>query len=402
MNATAPFPRLPGPATILIGCFLAWLALWNLERALPAGVLLDFGSFYESGAAARAGNDPYGLYPLTFHVVFGSVDIWNPNLNPPAALPLFDLLSRLDPNFAFRLWWCVSFGSFALTVALLVKRLAGDAWVLPTLWAAALAGFCDTMVLGQIYTPLALAAALGWLWMERRPWLAGLAIGVLVAVKPNFLVWPVLLVLAGHRRPALGALLSFAVLSAFPVALYGPTVYRQWADVVAGDVVGRVIFLSNASLAGLLLRAGVERTVATALGFLTLLPLAWIAWRRRPDGHAASALGLVGGIVASPIAWVHYTLFLMPLFLAAPRRPLRVAAALLILVPVPFVLGFMEEGPLIQASVGSAHSWAMLLALADVVAVALWKSEPVQREGAGEADQNAGRHLVRPMTEPVA
>lgn len=366
-HATAP----TGPVVALVpllGTLLAALALWNLARALPGGGLLDFGSFHASGAAARDGLDPYGIYPLTFHVVLPGFESWNPNLNPPAALPLFDLLSRIEPHLAFRLWWSVSFGAYALVVALLARRYLPQHWVVPVLWAAALAGFSDTLVLGQIYTPLVLAAVIGWLWLERRPTLAGLAIGVVAAVKPNFLVWPALLFLAGHRRPALSALISFAILSALPAGLYGPTVYRQWAAVIAGDA-GRAVFLTNASLAGLLQRLGLGREAAALLGLATLLPLALVAWRRKPDVHATSALGLVGGIVASPLAWVHYALLLLPVGFAAPRHPALLLAGLLLLVPVPIVLRFMDATPWLQASVGSLYGWAMLLALVGV----LWR-----------------------------
>jgi predicted DCC family thiol-disulfide oxidoreductase YuxK len=61
---------------------------------------------------------------------------------------------------------------------------------------------------------------------------------------------------------------------------------------------------------------------------------------------------------------VHYTLFLVPAFFALPLSvPLRVAATLM-LVPVPFLLGFLDAPLWQQVTIGSAYNWAVLLALA--------------------------------------
>ncbi len=55
----------------------------ELPRALPGESLMDFGSFVASARAARDGMNPYGVYPLTLHVVLPGFESWNPNLNPP-------------------------------------------------------------------------------------------------------------------------------------------------------------------------------------------------------------------------------------------------------------------------------------------------------------------------------
>jgi hypothetical protein len=76
-NARAPFGRSrladTGWSVELPGLGLAVLAVLviasEFTRTLPRDWLWDFGSFVESGRAAKQGLNPFGIYPLTFHVV---------------------------------------------------------------------------------------------------------------------------------------------------------------------------------------------------------------------------------------------------------------------------------------------------------------------------------------------
>lgn len=361
-----PLPPWPLPpwARWSLCAALAILSAWALSRSLPGPGLLDFGSFMGSGKAALEGQDPYGLYPpLTFHVVLPGFEVWNPNLNPPVALLLFGPLSTLEPFHAFRLWWAVSFLGYGALVLLLLRRYRREDPLLPGLWAFALAGFWDTLVLGQIYVPLALAAAGAWLCLDKgKPVAAGLLLGIVIAVKPNFLVWPGLLFLAGHFVPALAAGACALALSLLAGLVYGFETYAQWAQVIANDI-NRGVFLTNASLPGLLDRMGLHGTGKLASVAL-LAALAWWAWRQKPDPLRASTLGILGALLASPLAWVHYSLFLLPAFLSGRMNPPLLLAAALLLVPVPWVLDqFMAAPAWQQATIGSAYGWALLLCL---------------------------------------
>ena len=347
----------------LLACLLAWIAFAGLQRSRPSGELRDYGSFVASGRAASQGLNPYGIHPLTFHVVLPGFEVWNPNLNPPVSIPVFAVFDRVDPQTGFRAWWRFSLVCYAAAVALLMRRYGVRRSWMMAVWALALAGFWDTLALGQIYLPLVLACTASWLLLDRgRTLSAGVLMGIIVAVKPNFLVWPALLLLAGHWRVALCAGATMGVLWMLPLALYGGSIYTQWIDVIASDR-DRGAFLTNASLPGLTNRLGAP--LAGMIGSIVLLAsLSVWAMRRRPSLLHASAIGIAGGILASPIAWVHYTLLLMPAFFAAPRRPLLIASAGLLVIPVPIVLGFLDAPLWQQATVGSVYNWAVLLALA--------------------------------------
>jgi hypothetical protein len=356
-------------ALLLLALVSARALVTEWPRLTGARGLWDFGAFLESGRAAARGLDPYGVYPLTPRVSLPGFEGVNPNLNPPVSALLFRAFDLAPPETAFAVWTVVSALCHGLAAGLLIRRhLSGVEAAAAALWAAAMAGFLDTLYLGQIYTPLALSAAGAWLLLERgRGVAAGALIGLVAALKPNFLVWPVLLALAGHRRPALAAGAVFAAVSAAPLAALGPGVYARWFSVIAEDG-ARAAFLTNASLAGFAARLGAPLAGLAASAAL-LAGLALWALARRPDPLRASGFALVAAVLASPLGWVHYTLFLLPPILARWRRPAIWASAVALAVPVPFVLAWFGAPPRLELTVGSLYGWAVLLVLGALIAV---------------------------------
>ncbi|HEY8381274.1 MAG TPA: glycosyltransferase family 87 protein [Microvirga sp.] len=344
-------------------CLLfAWVIAGELPRVQPSDLLWDFGSFVASGRAAQEGLNPYGIHPLTFHVSLPGFEAWNPNLNPPISALLFQLFDSPDPHHSFRVWRWVSVAIYLAIVLLLLWRYPSHAPLPLILWLFALAGFWDTLLLGQIYLPLVLAAVAAWLLLERGEGVfAGILIGLVVAIKPNFLVWPALLFLAGFYRPALVSGLVAGLISAIPLVLYGPEVYRQWFELIASDR-ERAFFLTNASFAGLAARAGLP-VLGPVLSLALLGGLAAWAFFLRPSVLRASALALVASLLASPLGWIHYTLFLLPILVAGWHRPALRLVSILLIVPVPFVIGQFEKPALTQLTIGSVYAWALVLCL---------------------------------------
>ena len=360
-----------------VALLLLLLIAWSVRWAWPTGELRDYGSFLASGRAGSQGLNPYGIYPLTFHVVLPGFDVWNPNLNPPVSVPVFALFDRVDPHAGFRVWWMVSLACYLAAVVLLWRRYARGR-PLMVLWALALAGFWDTLALGQIYLPLVLAAVSAWLLLERgRDLWAGVFLGIVVAVKPNFGPWPLLLLLAGHwRAPLTGAGVA-VVVSAIPLLTNGPEIYTQWVELVLSDR-GRAEFLTNASLTGLASRFGATTAGLVLSAGLLAFSVVW-AWRRRPDFRHTSALGILCGILASPIAWVHYTLFLLPVFFCGRMTGARLAAATLMLVPVPVLIGYLDAPLWQQLTIGSTYNWAALLTLVSVSGATMMSMADIRR-----------------------
>jgi hypothetical protein len=356
-------------AAALLTLFSCWVIWVEWPRVSPPHGLWDFGAFLASGRAAAEGLNPYGIYPpLTPHVVFPGFDAWNPNLNPPISALLFQLFDLAPQDVSFRVWSWISVALYGVTLFLLARRYAwSPAVVVLVTWACALAGFWDTLYLGQIYIPLVLAAVGAWLLLERGGaiW-AGVLIGLVIAMKPNFLVWTVLLFLAGHRRASLASIATAAVISIIPLFFFGPNIYRQWIELVLSDG-ERAMFLTNGSISGFTARAGFDRLGLILSGVLLLTLAAWALWKR-PSALRVSSFALVGALLASPLGWIHYTLFLLPVIVSHWRAwPMWVVAAMLC-IPVPMIINQFGASASTQLTTGSAYGWALVLCLVTLMA----------------------------------
>ncbi|UCH74489.1 MAG: DUF2029 domain-containing protein, partial [Rhodospirillales bacterium] len=352
---------------IVLAALLCSFALFYFRYGLPPGPLNDYGSFWASGKAAGAGLDPYAVYPETFRSpVTGHV---HPNLNPPASLLLLAPLARLEPKATMTALWWGGLLLYAGIVVLTLRRHTRPDGLLIGAWALALPALWDGLRLGQVYVLLFAGAALVWyLLEEERPLLAGVAIGCLAALKPNLLVWPALLLLAGHRRVAGAAAVAFLFVSTLPALIFGPEVYVQWLAMLRGDVAGRSGYFANATVVAIGVRAGSHLLG----GALAALVLAWAAFqvRRRPiSALQASALGVGVAILVSPVAWMHYLLLLVPALLRLRWTPGIIFGAAVMVIPTvaafwafrTLPLSWPELTPALKATVGSAYSWGALL-----------------------------------------
>jgi len=353
-------------AALALALLAAVVASGEHLRTLPSHVLWDFGSFYASAQAAARGLDPYAVYPLTFVLRLPVFTIENPNLNPPIFALLFHPLTLGEPEEMFRLWRWISIAFYMACASLLLERFRDLPALGVVAWLAGLAGFWDTLLLGQIYTPLVLCMTGAYLAIERgRPLLAGVLIGLVIAIKPNFLVIPVVLALVGHKRCALTSIAVFTALWLVALVVYGFDDYRDWISLLLRDV-DRRAFPTNMSIWGLASRAGLP-VAGLICAAMLLAGLALWALLRRPDARTAVVFAPFASLIASPLAWVQYSMFIAPVVLAYARQPLVIAGALLFMTPVPLVIGHMNGSLIQQLLAGSAYNWALLLCFSGVV-----------------------------------
>ena len=321
-----PRLRLLALATGKLLAFLAAI-ITLLRFPIPHSERMwDFGSFYAAGLAARTGQNPYGLYELSLSDA--------PNLNPPISLLLFEPLSLLPPATAHSLWYGTSLVIFASVLVLLWRTARYPVTPTRLVWALTLTAFVHTVALGQVYILLLLAVAGAWTALRQaRPLAAGLLIGLLVAVKPNFIVWPLLLLLAGAWPVGLAALGMAVGLSAVPLLRYGPSVYAEWLSaarlLAPSPDMANVWSFGSGSLPSLTQALGLP-WLGLIVSVLLLGGVAVWVWRTRPPVLTLSGVALVAGLLASPIAWDGYLLLLLPLlFDRLWTRPLLLATALM-------------------------------------------------------------------------
>ena len=346
-------------APLLSLLLLQTITAWQLK-----GGGHDLGGFIASGRLVLTGLDPYGPHPLiyTFDSPFGIIQ--QVNLNPPAWLPLFATLAILEPA-ALLPWWALV-QALGYGLALLILARLYHPSPLRLAWAVALAGFWGTLGDGQVYGLVALLVALGWSSLTLgHSWRAGLALGLLVALKPPFALWALWLLLRGQRSIVPPALLAGTLACALPAILYGPIVYWQWLKVSAS--VNWLALPGNGSLPGL----GAVLGWAPA-GYLAAVFLAIYLGLTGRDQLAGD--GLLLCLLASPLTWAGYTLTLLPLFWRQERWPwLLVLAAALLCLPS----GWVWKAGLVWPPVGTLYVLALLLILAHARSIISTSAKPM-------------------------
>jgi hypothetical protein len=126
----------------------------------------------------------------------------------------------------------------------------------------------------------------------------------------------------------------------------GPEVYRHWFALIASDG-ARAVFPTNAAFSGFAARLDAP-LLGTAASLLLLVAAVGWALLRRPSIRRVSAIALLASLLASPLAWVHYTLFLLPVICWTwEQRATRVFVACAI-VPAPFVVDHLRSSGWLQ------------------------------------------------------
>jgi hypothetical protein len=309
---------------------------------LPIGT--DFIQFYTLAHIGRDGRyDALGSFERfraeQLRVLPDTADTPYPPVYPPQVAKALSPLAALPYFAAYLVWVGVTAGLYAGCVRLMARatpafrpwpwQVAAIAAANPALWFVALHGQFSVVPL------LALVGA--WYALERRrPWLAGLALGIL-GVKPSLFVPAVALcVFAGEWRLAAGAVLGAASHYLAIVPWGGTVSLERYVGVTLTLLRSPDLVASNPPLMHSLrtfwsawLPGGLA-TAAYGLSSVATLVYAAVAWRRM--GTSLERIGLLGLVVVlvSPHLFSYDLLLLTPLIVASaailtdsPARRLR-------------------------------------------------------------------------------
>ncbi|MEU0074186.1 glycosyltransferase 87 family protein [Streptomyces sp. NPDC006332] len=260
-------------------------------------------------------------------------------------------------------------------LAVVLRILTGPAWRRYGWYGCAL-GACllalfeplrDTFSFGQVNL-LLLALVLTdcmLLATGRQRW-AGVGIGLAAAIKLTPALFIVLLLLAGRRREAARATAVAAAATAFAACVAPDASRYYWTDAMWDTTrVGRLDYVSNQSLQGILARLGVtDRAVWAAAVLLVLCVWAIRSRRAVASGEWPTAFALTGltACLVSPITWVHHLVWLLPSFVVLVRagHP-RVAGALYAVLCTSVVWLWFDDASGIDGFLGSnAYTWITL------------------------------------------
>jgi hypothetical protein len=384
LPAFVPVRRL-SVALAAIGLAALALAsgLWATRDELPR----DFGSFWASGNAANHGDDPYGVYPETFRVD-GTDRTAAPNLNPPASILALQLLAKLDLHNAHQVWRLVSIAVYGIALAALVSAYPERRSLLIVLWAVNLAGFWHVVELGQLYVPLLALTVAAWVSLrDGRVLPAAIALGLLIAIKPNFIVWPLLLLIAGRRDFALPSLVACAGFALLPIVLRGPAVYESWlaatpsfedAGLSMSMIGGNFSFIAMSGRLGLW-QAGV------LLSAVMLVMCALVAWRRVATLEALSGLAITSALLIGPVTWAGYSILLLPVFFCLRWTPALVLAAALLCWPFWLLIEAEQAWAVPPELMESVYGIGALLVVAELVRAIMQTSAPNPTPVAGDS-----------------
>jgi alpha-1,2-mannosyltransferase len=375
-NNIPSFSGLKGKASFIIACLFFILAITiNILPFLDGkNDLMDFGSFYASGLKIRDGENPYDpnseyIFEINFSRVGAGGKMMN--LNPPISVVLFRSLSPFEPHRSLIIWQVTSAILYAGIVFLLATTYKQNISPAIFLWSFTLAGFWHTLVLGQIYILLLLFTVLGWIFLQKGNYVpAGIAIGLVVAIKPNFILWPIFLLFSGYYLTFFMSILSSLVVSLIPVLFYGTKIYAQWLEASALHP-ETVIMPGNNSILGLTTRFG---SIPAGIVISIIVILILLIWSKRKSSDSmekpeyVSALGIIASLLASPISWTGYTILLLPIFFSLKKwTVLAMISAAILTVPFQLVLQFFQTSFVSFVIFGWFYGWGILFLLGALV-----------------------------------
>jgi len=290
------------------GLVYNWTTGGQLTDNLGRPIGTDFAGMWTAGRMLLEGN-PYGLFDPEQHFAYQRAFFGDPGIDvygwhyPPFFLAIAAVLASPPYLPALVVWQASSF-VFYLSA---MRAIAPPHKAL--LFVAA--GFPAVFVtLGHGHNAFLTAGLLGFglFFLDRRPLLAGVLIGLL-AYKPQFgLVLPVVLVLGGHWRALAAAASTVLVMSAAVTLWLGPGVWSAFLDgasftktvILEQGVTGwhkiQSMFSALRSLGAPVHAAYAGQAIVT---LAVIAALALVVWRRA-DARLVAALAASGALLATP------------------------------------------------------------------------------------------------------
>ncbi|MFE0472923.1 glycosyltransferase 87 family protein [Streptomyces sp. NPDC058947] len=290
---------------------------------------------------------------------------------PPFAAVAMLPMSLLDLRTAIAAALLLNLAALALVLRLLAgpawRRLGWFGWALLACLLALFEPLRDTFSFGQVNVLLlALVLTDAALLASGRGRFAGVGIGLAAAVKLTPALFIGLLLVARRWRAAAVAT-AVALAATALAALIDPDASRFYWTTALWDTdrVGRLAYVSNQSVQGILARLGEPDRAVWAAAVLPVLGV-WAVRARRAvaagDWTAAFALTGLAACLVSPITWVHHLVWLLPSFAVLVRTGhVRVAGALYAVLCTSVVWLWFDDASGIDGFLGgSLYAWITL------------------------------------------
>jgi Glycosyltransferase family 87 len=311
--------RLAAMTIALLFLFVAVVALVTL---LGDPYQMDFVSYWAAARLVHEGN-PAGAYDVSLHraVELGAIPLAGalPFAYPPCFLVLLAPFGLLTYPVAAACWVLLTFAAYGAALRRWARELLWLALSFPPLLVNAITGQAGFLTAALFVAGMKL--------LPKRPFAAGLLLGLLV-VKPQLgLVLPLALLAGREWRAIAGAAAGSFGLVLVSLALFGWGPWQAWLGnagliaSIAGE--GLAGWHRMASVYGALRLAGLgagPAWIAHGLVALAAAGAACLIWRReREIGARAGALAAATAL-ASPYLFVYDMLILVVPFLWLVQR----------------------------------------------------------------------------------
>jgi hypothetical protein len=297
-----------GLEVLLLGILPLTALYFVFLSVLRGGQVTDFeNAFYPAAEAVLHGRSPYPALDDP-SLAAGTAYVYPP-LTAIASAPLTALSSE-----------AAGLAVMALLVAMVIATLLvldvrdWRCYGMAFLWLPVI----SAIQAANVTIPLGLAAALAWRYRERPP-LAGLSVGMSLALKP--LLWPLVLWLAATRRSRAAAVtvVTAAIALAGTWGVIGFAGLREFPDLLhrlqgLEERQGYTVYALATDLGA---SPGLARAFAVALAVSLLCAV--VVLGRRGDDRRAFILALAAVLACTPIVWLHY--FALLLVVVAVGRP---------------------------------------------------------------------------------
>lgn len=292
----------------------------------------DFATFWSAARLAVSGRAHQVFDLAAFDgaqkAMIGPGRAWAFWSYPPSSLFLYLPFARLPYLAAYAAWMAVSVAALA-PVALAFVKSRRDVLLLLLCPAVAF-----NVLVGQ--NGLITAALLlgGLMLVERRPWLAGAVLGLLILKPQMALLLPVAVVAGRHWRVMGGAAASATALLALSVAAFGIEPWRAFLDHTVPAQAqmlnhGEGWFQNAMPTAFMAVRTLGAPWPAAMLGQLPFVllgsVLVWRAWRSAADMELKGVVLVLASAVASPQMFNYDLVAFSAALLALVRRDPRPA-----------------------------------------------------------------------------
>jgi hypothetical protein len=365
----------------------------------------DFANVYAAGTYVLEGEAAAPFSPprqfAREQAIFGEKTQFYGWHYPPYFLGPAALFAALPYPLALALWQGVTLALYLLVIrGILLAALSPTGGRVDRLWLLVALAYPAVFInLGHGHNGFLTAALLGaaLLLLDRRPWLAGVLIGLLV-YKPQFgLLIPLVLIASGRWRPFAAAALTFMALTLAVTLVFGPEV---WSAFLASTKFTRAVVLEQGdtgwekiqSVFSMVRMWGSSVSFAyacqTTVTLACAAALAWL-WRSHASFAFKAAALAIAAILATPYSLDYDLMVVAPAIAFMVRDGIErgfspwektLLAALWF---VPLVTRSVAAATLIPLAVPTlliAFVFLLLRAMAETGAAKSWRPKRVPAE----------------------